>query len=842
MIGSGRRGHWIAVLTVMGLGCGRDGGISNNGVAAVRAALTTAPTFTLPLFVGENPTDVGLAASSSLSVNDRAVVLELASTSDRGMVSNIGTADLSTVVGMDASVGTVLSQGQVFLRLDAGISGSLYQGGNATAPQTQGSFFVSGITKTRIAGFATDTTWNRTVVWPTTFNTSPNLEPGVIPPDVQLATGAYHTLDLKTGRTLIFNPGEYFLDGLIVEPGAFLDIEASPGPVFIYILDGGLIYRGTMKPGKSTPGMPVPSLTVMTSGSVDIEQPFTGVVIAPNGVIDLKANVNTNDPKSHQGAFFGKNVTLFEGNRVFHYRDPFSFRGFGPNDGTPFIGDRASVTGGSIRIPTKDATDEAVQSESATVISETGILSHVVTVGYNDFTTTPPPAAPTVQYTQPTPPAPPILDPRDSQNRTVFPGTSVMGWSYSTDDGHTFKYGGRVVPPAGVFIWSDPAMAKSEIDDPFVFFAMISGALAAPNKFVTNGLVGGQPDEQDLKNALNGYCIARSTDFGVSFPSVKCVGKGFQDGTALAVGSDSSGHEQVFVTGTQAQIWQMDGNTMTFADNALPNPFPAANNVTHPRMKVNNGVLFIVQTRDDKASPNTRQAIVANRYQISTKTWLGESILAPDPGGEMLSVAPGITVAQGPPFAFDFGTGTSGQPKFRLAYIVNNRVRDAQFNFFFADVGIRVIECDPTTLDPASCQTVACEPSTLDPTTCHFPLTTAIPPGTFDVYASPSLRFSDSFAGSWAVSWRKLDVGTPGKLRAVAGRVNAGSIDVRTIYPGIAPCLVGLPGDGRWGEYDIMDAFGDGRFFVGYTLNGPGCRWQGLWTADSHVGGSVFGF
>ncbi len=443
-------------------------------VTEVRSALTTA-TFTLPLLVGQNPTDVALAASSTLNVNDRAIVLEQASINDRAMISNVGTTDLSTVLGASTSVGTVMSRGQVFLRINASISGSLYQGGNALEPASQGGFFISGVKKTRIAGFATDTTWTRTVTWPTTFNPPPNLEPGVIPPVVQLAPGAYHTLDVKTGRTLVLNPGEYFLDGLIIEPGAFLTIAASPGPVTIYILDGGLIHRGAMVLGQNTPGMPVPSLTVMTTGSVVLEQPFTGVVIAPNGSIELKANVNTNDPKTHLGAYLGKNVTIFEGNRLLHYRDPFSFRGFGPNDGTPFIGERASVTGGSIRLPLSDVTDEAHQSESVTAITRNstplGASSYVVTVAYNDQTVRP--TNPSLVYTDM------INDPRDGAGRLIKKGTSLMGWSYSLDEGRTFTYGGRVAPPTGwSIIWGDPSIAKTNIEDPFVYYAAISGTTA----------------------------------------------------------------------------------------------------------------------------------------------------------------------------------------------------------------------------------------------------------------------------------------------------------------------------------------------------------------------------
>jgi hypothetical protein len=90
-----------------------------------------------------------------------------------------------------------------------------------------------------------------------------------------------------------------------------------------------------MVAGVNSAGMLFPSLTIMTTGSAVLTTPFQGVVIAPNGSIDLGGSSNLT--LVHRGAFFGKTVTLFEKARLFHYRDAYSFRGFGPNNGTPFI-------------------------------------------------------------------------------------------------------------------------------------------------------------------------------------------------------------------------------------------------------------------------------------------------------------------------------------------------------------------------------------------------------------------------------------------------------------------------------------------------------------------------
>jgi len=828
MVTPGRRGR-IAGLILVAIGCGRHSGISDEGVTTTRSALTSVA-FTLPLFVGEHPTDVALAASSNLFLNDRAVVIEMAS-NDRGMVSNIGTAALSTVIGASSVVGTVLTAAQAFIRINASIGGSFYQG-STTPPASQGSFFVSGVTKTGV-GFTPDASWTRFVNWPDTFQPAPNLEPGTIPPVHQLPHGAYHTLDVKTGQTLLLNPGEYFLDGLIVEPGAWLDIQAGTAPVIVYIREGGLTFRGNFAPGRNSPGMAVPSLTVMTAGSVDLEQPFTGVVIAPNGYINLKANVNTNDPKTHRGAYFAKTVTIFEGNRLLHYRDPFSFLGFAPGGGLPLIGERTSVTGGSHRLPVADPTDEGHQSETVTAISR---ISHpgasstyVVTVGYNDQTVSL--TNPSLVYRDPAlpPPTPPVPDARDGEYRLVKKGTSEMGWSYSLDDGRTFTYGGRVSPPTGwSIIWGDPAMAKSGIDDNFVYYAQLAGTTAQFEAFWNASKGGIESTGQNVANALNGFCIARSSDAGITFGSIACTDSGFQDGCTLAVAVDENRREQVYVAGHKARILRMDGIAMTYAPtNTIPTPFTLTSpEVTqgHPRMRVSNGILYYAQrvfTRDG-------DVVMVNRLNATTNatTWLGQhTVMCGNNTPCHVSEAavslgsPGF-LELGPAFAFDIGPDANGQAKFRMIFATPDGTNGRRLN---------VAECDT------------------DVTNCR--LTNWSTGGEIGDEVNPSLRVGGGFLGpQWVATWRKIEPASPNNtMRHVAGNLTVvggvESLQQRTLYSPGVPCPYDHPpSNRRLGEYDLIDAFADGRFFAAYSAGGPGCRWQGKWTSDSHVWGSTFAF
>ena len=363
----------ITTISLIIAGCQVDVPAPDEDVVRVRSALTVS--FTIPIPLGLNPTDVALGASGQLLVNDRAQVREQTSATDLGLISNVGTgAGSTTNVGVSAQVGTINSVPRVVLRNNSLVRGSVYEG-PAGGPQTQGPFTVTGFTsQDALPAMVADTAWTRSVFWPTNVQPSVSLEPGQMPTVVSLAPNAYHSVAVKSGRVLQLQTGTYFFDSLSVEPQGGLRINGQAGPVYVFV-NGPVTLRGNMDGSLATPGMPIASLTIITTGSAAIlssptSSLFNGVVIA-NGSISLSAGI-------FRGAFFARNVTLFEDGRVFHVRDPFSFRGFGASD-------RVSVTGGSIR-KGEDVTDEFPQSETVSVVSKVG-QQFIVTVGYNDKTT-----------------------------------------------------------------------------------------------------------------------------------------------------------------------------------------------------------------------------------------------------------------------------------------------------------------------------------------------------------------------------------------------------------------------------------------------------------------------
>ena len=808
MVGSGKRVGLLMGVAWLGFGCGEGAPTPEDAVSTEQSALTVS--FTLPLFVGSNPSDLTLAASHTLSINDRASVREIGiGVTDNGFVSNLGigvpATTAGTGIGTSVAVGTILSRPLVSLRSNAKVAGSLYQGVNA-APVQQTGVTVSGITKTNI-GYTTDTTWSKTVTWPSAFNPTPNLDANGQPFVVPLAPGAYHAVDVKTGRLLRLSSGQYFLDSLIIEPGAVLSIDGGAGPVYVNILDGGFVFRGEQREFATTPPLGFASLTIMTTGSVSIEQPFSAVVMAPNGQVGLRINAHA----GHLGAWFGKDVTVFEDNVVQHRRDPFSFQGFTPVNG---LGDRVSVTGGSIRRPGRDATDEGGQNESVTAISRNASNS-VVTVGYNDMTIDP--LFPTLIYGAST-----TVDPRDGTGRLIKKGQTLMGWSFSQDGGRTFTYGGRVAPPSGwSLIWGDSAISKLNIDDPNVYYAQISGTTTAfeatwdptQQAIVSNG--------QNVAQALDGYCISRSTDRGVNFNAIGCISPGFQDGTALAVGMDQGGHRQAYVAGSGGHVFRMDGETMTFSPaNTIADPLAGQSIEDHPRMRVFNGTLYYAQ----EVFSSGGDVIMVNRLDAAhnATTWLGAATVMCGANpcrvlGGSAALGNGNSLAVGPVFSFDFGADTSNQTKFRIMY---------------------------TAPDGANLRSVAVAECALDLTNCRSTGWSSV--GDPGEEINPSLRFS---GGQWVSTWRKIDPGSPlNGMRHVVGHLNVvgatETLEQKTLYPDVMPCFYNKtqPGFVRLGEYDLIDGFGDGRFFAPYSTPGPGCRWQGTFVSDSHIGGSVFSF
>ena len=134
-----------------------------------------------------------------------------------------------------------------------------------------------------------------------------------------LAPGNYGALNVKSRATLSLTAGQYTFSSISIEPQARLQLNKTQGPISLYSLTN-FPFRGTLVDA----GGPLADFLIgaFGSGSVDIEAPFRGTVVAPNGQLVL-ASVS---PPGHRGAFFAKQILARPGSIIVH--EPLS--SFGP--------------------------------------------------------------------------------------------------------------------------------------------------------------------------------------------------------------------------------------------------------------------------------------------------------------------------------------------------------------------------------------------------------------------------------------------------------------------------------------------------------------------------------
>ncbi len=133
----------------------------------------------------------------------------------------------------------------------------------------------------------------------------------------------------------------------------------------------------------------------------------------------------------------------------------------------------------------------------------------------------------------------------DPQTRQVTRGVSLMGWSTSLDAGATYTYHGKVSPPPGwSAIWGDPSLAVDPNNAQVVYYVQMGASDDSWNSVTGNQQVTSLSPGRDI---VDGFCIARSTDEGISFGEVSChrVGTGPASVDRTAVSVDSSGRVYV---------------------------------------------------------------------------------------------------------------------------------------------------------------------------------------------------------------------------------------------------------------------------------------------------------
>jgi hypothetical protein len=202
--------------------------------------------------------------------------------------------------------------------------------------------------------------------------------------------------------------------------------------------------------------------------------------------------------------------------------------------------------------------------------------------------------------------------------RVISSGASLMGWSYSTDFGASWVYGGRVNPPSGwAVLWGDPAITTSRKSYATVFIS----ALAIPNSKMPAAGISGSVIVTGANSYIGGACIARSTDGGKNFSNYQCVSnteknntpeseKGhFYDGGSMAAGEDGAIYAGfVDVTESAIAIWRAADHNSKFVK--IGNPFPGIDIFAHPRLRASpfDSSLYV-------AGQSSNGQVFINRFQ-----------------------------------------------------------------------------------------------------------------------------------------------------------------------------------------------------------------------------------
>lgn len=258
----------------------------------------------LSLFVprGASLADVMLSGTQKLTIDDRSTLGEEGSLT---VVASIG-PDLSEFGAEVTVYAHILSEGDVdFLRSQSTVHGHITTEG---VVRRQDNVSTLGGVSEGVPVSSVETRW--TVNWPLTLEAPVTLPPDA--PNQELAPGGYSSLSAYSRSTLTLRSGTYFFDSFVLEPQVNFRVDASGGPVLLYVRDTlrlnvGIEYLGG-KEGHVLFGYFGTEAPLFREG-------LAASVVAPNATIELRRPDSGN---SFRGSFFGRGVHVFSDARVEH--------------------------------------------------------------------------------------------------------------------------------------------------------------------------------------------------------------------------------------------------------------------------------------------------------------------------------------------------------------------------------------------------------------------------------------------------------------------------------------------------------------------------------------------
>ncbi|HXS17174.1 MAG TPA: hypothetical protein VN764_08295, partial [Polyangiaceae bacterium] len=174
----------------------------------------------LPLGLGLN--EVLLSAEQKLVVDDR---VTLGSTGELEEVAGFGGVEVGAGVQARATIRS--GAGVAFLRSQSHVFGDVLASGLVTQ---QNNVVVDGTTRSHAAVGSETRTWP--VTWPEGSAQDVHLEPDA---SSAIEPGLHGDVTVKSRATLTLAAGSYFLDSLVIDPQAHVQMKTDAGPVTLHI-------------------------------------------------------------------------------------------------------------------------------------------------------------------------------------------------------------------------------------------------------------------------------------------------------------------------------------------------------------------------------------------------------------------------------------------------------------------------------------------------------------------------------------------------------------------------------------------------------------------------------
>lgn len=254
--------------------------------------------FTVPATVSN--TGVLISSTNRVQIDDGA---SLGASSSPVVV--VGGDGAQSEFGSGVKVfGDIIGGSDVLLRSQMQAYGNVRASGQVN--KQDGSVVVTGTSVSGAVIPDTTTSWN--IQWPEESGGNITLPPDT--PNTPVAPGRYGSVIAYSRSTLTFSSGTYYLDTLTLEPQVNFRVDASGGPVEIYVGDAMTLNVGINYVGGDEGQV---LIGYLGDQNIIFQEAMAATILAPNAKIELRRPSND---ATHKGSYFAKAVQVYSDAKV----------------------------------------------------------------------------------------------------------------------------------------------------------------------------------------------------------------------------------------------------------------------------------------------------------------------------------------------------------------------------------------------------------------------------------------------------------------------------------------------------------------------------------------------